>query len=129
MKGEDGNVLYEMDTWMTGYVPYIRFTEDTTDEYIDYYQYESDNYVVSPIAGFVFDASNVQTELTNLETEIISSIYPIKFGLVSYEDNIDSAIENLKAAGLDTYLEEYRKQFAEYLEANPQVLEEAKGNQ
>ena len=32
-----------------------------------------------------------------------------------------------KAAGLDAYLEEYRTQFAAYLEANPDVLEIAKG--
>ena len=82
--------------------------------------------VVSPIAGFIFDARNVQTELSNLQTEIIASIYPIKVGMVSYEDNIDQAIANLKAAGLDTYLNEYRTQFSAYLEANPWVLEMAK---
>ncbi len=129
VKGEDGNNLYAMDTWMTGYVPYNRYTEDAQEAYISYDQYKSDNYVISPIAGFAFDTTNVQAELTNLQTEIISSIYPIKFGMVSYEDNIDAAIEKLKAAGLDAYLEEYRKQFAEYLKANPQVLEDAKGNQ
>lgn len=80
-----------------------------------------------PIAGFLFDASNVTTELTNLQTEIIASIYPIKIGMVSYEENIGPAIEKLKAAGLDAYLEEYRSQFNAYLEANPDVLEIAKG--
>ena len=42
------------------------------------------------------------------------------------EKNIDQAIANLKAAGLDTYLNEYRTQFSAYLEANPWVLEMAK---
>jgi putative aldouronate transport system substrate-binding protein len=126
---ESGTAIYNMETWQTGYVPYIRYTKDTTENYIDYYTYKSDNYVVSPIAGFIFDASNVQSELTNLQTELIASIYPIKVGMVSYDENIDNAIAKLKAAGLDTYLEEYRKQFAEYLKANPDVLEEAKGNQ
>lgn len=78
--------------------------------------------MVTPAAGFVFDATNVQTELTNLEMEIITSIYPIKMGLVPYEENIDDAIARLKAAGLDTYLEEYRSQFAKYLEEHPEVL-------
>ena len=126
---ESGTAIYNMETWQTGYVPYIRYTKDTTENYIDYYTYKSDNYVVSPIAGFIFDASNVQSELTNLQTELMASIYPIKVGMVSYDENIDNAIAKLKAAGLDTYLEEYRKQFAEYLKANPDVLEEAKGNQ
>lgn len=83
--------------------------------------------LISPAAGFIFDSSNVQSELTNLQTEIISSIYPIKVGMVSYEDNIDAAIEKLKAAGLDKYMEEYRTQFKAYLDANPDVLEIAKG--
>lgn len=121
-KGEDGNPLYFMDTWITGYLPYQRYTEDVTEDYIDYDTYKSDNYVVTPVAGFVFDATNVQTELTNLEMEIITSIYPIKMGLVPYEENIDDAIARLKAAGLDTYLEEYRSQFAKYLEEHPEVL-------
>ena len=106
MKNENGDALYQLDTWMTG---------------------KADNYVVSPIAGFLFDSSNVTTELTNLQTEIIASIYPIKIGMVPYEENIGPAIERLKAAGLDTYLEEYRTQFAKYLEENPEVLEIAKG--
>lgn len=127
MKNESGAALYSMDTWMTGYLPYMRFNADAPDRHIEYMTYKTDNYVITPIAGFLFDSSNVTTELTNLQTEIISSIYPIKIGMVPYEENIGPAIEKLKAAGLDTYLEEYRKQFAAYLEANPDVLEQAKG--
>ncbi|MBQ8087309.1 MAG: ABC transporter substrate-binding protein [Clostridia bacterium] len=123
--GDDGNALYSMDTWMSGYLPYMRFAADAPDRHVEYMTYKAENYVVSPIAGFIFDASNVQTELSNLQTEIIASIYPIKIGMVSYEENIDQAIANLKAAGLDAYLEEYRTQFAAYLEANPWVLEMA----
>lgn len=127
VKGDDGNPLYNMDTWMTGYLPYMTYATDTPDEQVDYMTYKSDNYVISPAAGFIFDSSNVTSELTNLQTEIISSIYPIKVGMVSYEDNIDAAIEKLKAAGLDKYMEEYRTQFKAYLDANPNVLEIAKG--
>ncbi len=127
VKNEAGEPIYSMDTWMSGYLPYMCYGENTSDEYIDYMTYQSDNYVISPAAGFIFDAAPVQSELTNLQTEIIASIYPIKFGMVSYEDGIDDAIAKLKAAGLDTYLEEYRKQFAAYLEANPSALENAKG--
>ncbi len=122
IRGEDGNALYFMDTWMTGYLPYMRYAEDTPENHIEYMTYKADNIVVSPVAGFIFDASNVEAELTNLQTEIISSIYPIKVGMVSYEENIDNAIAKLKAAGLDAYLEEYRKQFRAYVEANPDVI-------
>jgi putative aldouronate transport system substrate-binding protein len=126
IKGDDGNPLYYLDTWMTGYLPYMNYAADAPDEYIDYCTYKSKDYVVSPIAGFIFDSTNVQTELTNLQTEIIASIYPIKIGMVSYDDNITDAISKLKAAGLDNYLAEYRTQFAKYLKDNPDVLEMAK---
>ena len=123
--GDNGSPLYSMDTWMSGYLPYMRFAADAPDRHIEYMTYRAENAVVSPIAGFIFDASNVQTELSNLQTEIIASIYPIKVGMIPYEENIDQAIANLKSAGLDAYLEEYRAQFAAYLEANPWVLEMA----
>jgi len=127
MKNDSGAALYSMDTWMTGYLPLMRFNADSPDSHIEYMTYKADNYVISPIAGFLFDSSNVTTELTNLQTEIIASIYPIKIGMVPYEENIGPAIDKLKAAGLDKYLEEYRTQFKAYLEANPNVLEDAKG--
>lgn len=129
MKNDNGAALYALDTWMTGYAPFMRYDEAVaTDGYISNLTYKAENYVISPIAGFLFDSSNVTSELTNLQTEIMASIYPIKVGMIPYEENIGPAIEKLKAAGLDKYLEEYRTQFQAYLDANPNVLEDAKGN-
>lgn len=48
VKGDDGNPLYSMDTWMTGYLPYMAYATDTPDEQVDYMTYKSDNYVISP---------------------------------------------------------------------------------
>jgi putative aldouronate transport system substrate-binding protein len=126
IRDEDDKQLFYLDTWMTGYLPFVRFDADAPDAQIELMTYKSDHYVVSPIAGFIFDSANVATELTNLQTELISSIYPIKFGIVDYDSNIGPAIEKLKAAGLDKYLEEYRTQFKAYYEANPNVAEMAK---
>ncbi len=132
MRAEDDRPLFTLDTWMTGYLPYMRFNADDPDSYIAYSKGGKDGragtteFVVSPIAGFIFDSGPVTAELTNLQTEIIASIYPIKVGMVPYEGNIDDAISKLKSAGLDKYLEEYRRQFKEYLDKNPDVLELAK---
>ena len=75
MKNENGDALYYMDTWMTGYMPFMRYDSAiVTDEYLSYQNYRSENYVISPVAGFLFDSSNVTSELTNLQTEIIASM-------------------------------------------------------
>lgn len=116
--GDDGNPLYAMDEWMTGYKPYMRFESGISDDGVEYNKNDFEDVVMSPVTGFVFDASNVTSELSSLETEIIASIYPIKYGVVSYDDNIDAAIANLKAAGLDKYLEEYRTQLAAFIAEN-----------
>ena len=126
-KDASNNVLYYMDTWMSGYLPFLRYAETMPEKGIEFDQFKSENYVVSPAAGFLFDATNVQSELAALQTEIIASIYPIKYGLVEYDEAFPAALQRLKAAGLDKYLEEYRTQFAKYLEENPDVLEQAKG--
>ena len=126
-KDASNNVLYYMDTWMSGYLPFLRYAETMPEKGIEFDQFKSENYVVSPAAGFLFDATNVQSELAALQTEIIASIYPIKYGLVEYDEAFPAALQRLKAAGLDRYLEEYRTQFAKYLEENPDVLEQAKG--
>ena len=70
--------------------------------------------VRTPMVGFNFDPVNVSNEVANLTNEIITSIYPIKFGVVDYDSNIDQAIQRLKAAGLDKVLEEYSKQYKEH---------------
>ena len=121
-KDEANNNLYGFDTWMTGYLPYLRYAETMPEKGIEFDQFKSDNAVISPAAAFLFDASNIESELATLQTEIIASIYPIKFGLVDYDKAFPAALQRLKSAGLEKYLEEYRTQFAKYLEENPDML-------
>ena len=42
----------------------------------------------------------------------------MSLGFLSYDENIDSVIAELKAAGLDTYIAEYQKQFSEFYAQN-----------
>ena len=121
-KDEANNNLYGFDTWMTGYLPYLRYSELMPEKGIEFDQYKSENFVMSPAAAFLFDASAVGSQLASLQTEIIASIYPIKFGLVDYDEAFPAVLERLKSAGLDEYLAEYRTQFAKYLEENPDML-------
>lgn len=120
---EYGNLLYWFDTWMTGYVPYYSFARGTDQAVIDMWTKEAPNRVYSPMAGFIFDATPVASELASLQTEIIASFYPLKYGLVDWDATYPRALSRLKSAGLDKYLAEYRRQFAEYLKAHPDALE------
>jgi putative aldouronate transport system substrate-binding protein len=114
--------LYQFEAWMTGYVPYWTFGTETDQAIVDMITKESPNRVYSPIAGFIFDATPVASELASLQTEIIASFYPIKYGLVEFDTAYPQALSRLKAAGLDKYMAEYRRQFAEYLKATPDAL-------
>lgn len=112
-----GSQLYYFDNWEVGYYPYNLFSETEPEESIAKITtpLAEGTFVVSPVAGFIFDETPVATEMANLRTEVVASMYPIKFGYVSYEDNIDTAIANLKAAGLDKVLAEYQAQLNAFL--------------
>jgi putative aldouronate transport system substrate-binding protein len=114
--------LYQFEAWMTGFVPYWTFGTEVDQAIVDMLTKESPNRVYSPMAGFIFDATLVSSELASLQTEIIASFYPIKYGLVDFNTAHPEALRRLKAAGLDKYMAEYRRQFAEYLKANPGVI-------
>ena len=116
IEGADGQPLYTFDTWMSGYMGFMRYDENYSDAGVEYDQVPlpDDEVVYTPAAAFLFDATEIAMELANMEAELIASMFPIRFGLVSYEEGYADAIAKLKAAGLDTYMEEYRRQFAEY---------------
>lgn len=116
---ESNRPLWAFDRWMTGYLKFQRYDEDYPDAGIEYdtVPLPAEEVVYSPAAAFQFDGSELSMEIANLEAEMISSMFPLRFGLVSYEEGYDEAIQRMKAAGLDRYVEEFAKQFNEYLEA------------
>jgi putative aldouronate transport system substrate-binding protein len=118
-----GAQLYRADDWMTGYLPWMRFNELATEEQIAWATFKADNKVYTPVAGFIFDSTPVASQLAAIQTEIIASFYPIRYGLVDYASSYPAAIARLKAAGLDQYMAEYRRQFTEYLKTNPDVVQ------
>lgn len=109
--------MYYFDAWQVGYYPYAKFEDYEPDESIaeQTTPLKEGTYEYSPVAGFVFDEANVVTEMANLRNEVVSSMYPIKFGMVEYEEAYPAAIEKLKAAGLQKVLDEYQKQLTEYM--------------
>lgn len=109
--------LYFFDNWEVGYYPYnlYNITEPEGTIMEETTPLEEGTYITSPVAGFIFNEEPVLTEMANLKNEVVSSMYPIKFGFVEYEKAYDAAIAKMKAAGLDRVIEEYQRQLNEYL--------------
>ena len=49
---------------------------------------------------------------------IAENVWPMRFGVVDYDEAYDRALKNMKAAGLDRVIEEYQKQFSAYMASN-----------
>lgn len=101
--------------WMIGNLEYVRYQEGTYDKFIQIMGEEKPDAINSVALNFVFDPSNVADEYAACQAEVEQSIYPIKLGLVSYEDGYEDALARMKAAGIDKVVEEYQKQLDAYL--------------
>jgi putative aldouronate transport system substrate-binding protein len=122
VNNDAGNRLYWANDYMSGYFPWIRVSEQATLEQLSWHFYKAEKTVYTPIAGFFFDITPVASQLAALETEVKASFFPIRWGLVDYEASYPIALQRLKAAGLDQYMMEYRRQFSEYLKINPDII-------
>jgi putative aldouronate transport system substrate-binding protein len=108
----DNRTLYGIAEWMIGNVDYIRYQTSTHPRRIELMSEVRNDAVNSAIIGFVFDPTNVESEYTNCLSELEVSIMPMRMGIVSYEDGYAKALSNMKAAGIDKVVAEYKKQFS-----------------
>ena len=121
-KNEGGNQYTKIDPafefnpdWMIGNLNYIRYQKGTYEKFIDIMGKEKPEAQNAIGLNFVFDPSAVADEYVTCQAEVVQSVYPIKLGLVSYEEGYKAALERMKAAGIDKVIEEYQKQMNEYL--------------
>lgn len=101
--------------WMIGNMKYERYEVGTYDKFIEIMGEEKPDAENSVVLNFVFDPTNVATEYANCLAEVEARIYPIKLGIISYEEGYEDALAKLKAAGIDKVVEEYQRQLDEYL--------------
>ena len=104
--------------WMIGNMKYERYEDGTYEKFIEIMGVEKPDAENSIVLNFVFDPTNVATEYANCLAEVEASIYPIKLGIVSYEDGYEDALANLKAAGIDAVIAEYQSQLDAFLAEN-----------
>ncbi len=103
--------------WMFRNKNYQLFDKSVTDEYIETYEHWDDNAKVSSAQGFIFNNENVM-EIETAITEVTASDFaPLRSGFVSFDDNYQAAVDKLKAAGIDKYVEEVQRQYDEFIAA------------
>lgn len=108
---DTGSSNWKFDTWMTGNINYILLNGNAptpTNEHL----YKIDETAVDGIAALMtFDASNVQTQVADVNTQISALIAPMACGVVKYDDGIEEALSMLKKAGIDDIVAEFQAQF------------------
>ncbi|MCL2544836.1 MAG: DUF3502 domain-containing protein [Clostridia bacterium] len=73
--------------------------------------YTTNQTAVTGIASmFTFDASNVQTQMADVQTQISAVIAPIITGVVDYDSHIGEALDLLRKAGIDDLVAEFQRQ-------------------
>jgi putative aldouronate transport system substrate-binding protein len=114
---ENNQGLYGQADWMLGNVNYMIPGHTSLPIEVEYLYTFNPKAVVSPASDFFFNASTVEAEWANIQTEFRASIVPIYAGVLSYEEAFPAALRRMKAAGLDAVLEEYRRQLTVHIAA------------
>jgi len=96
--------------WQVGYSPYTRIPTNGHPKLLESLTL-NEKAVNAPNIGFTFDTTPVAVEYANLLSGIKTSVYPLKMGVVKYEDYYEGALKKMKSAGLDKVVAEYKKQF------------------
>jgi len=111
---ETGAPAYELAYWLLGHVNMNRYPTTTDPGMLERRTTIDESAINSVTIGFAFDPTPVATEYANAIAELKTSIYPLMYGIVDYDQGFSQAIANMKAAGLDRVVEEYARQFAEW---------------
>ena len=70
---------------------------------------------VSPLTGFVFDSTNVKTQIANCTSIITEMVPALSSGSVDPETKVPEFIERFKQAGADDIIAEKQAQLDEFL--------------
>jgi putative aldouronate transport system substrate-binding protein len=104
--------LYSQADWMLGNINYMIPSSNTLPMEKQYLYTFNPKAVTSPASDFFFNASAVEAEWANIQTEFRASIVPVYAGVLAYDQAFPAALQRMKAAGLDKVLAEYRRQLA-----------------
>lgn len=116
IRGPNGSPLYGVASWMIAKREFIRYPVGNDPRYLErtLSPLREDEYTLAPTVGFFFDPTPVITEYNNLLAERAAQIYPLKLGVVEFDEYYPTALQRMKDAGLDVVVDEYRRQFNEW---------------
>lgn len=109
-----------MPNWMCVNTEFRRYPDYITDEQIETFNTQEEGSIPLKSTNFIFDTEPVKSEYAQLQAVETEYLNPISNGFKDYDENIDKAIEKLKAAGLDKFMEEVQRQFNEFMKAKEQ---------
>ena len=105
-----------VDTWLPDNINFKRYQNWVTDEQKETYENWNEGCIAQKDIGFSFDLTPVSTEYAQLQAVEQEYFNPMTAGIVSYEDGYEEAVKKLKEAGIDTFVEEYQRQFQEFID-------------
>lgn len=102
------------DGWMLENKYFMRYDKSASEETIEEYMHWDDDSIVGKSVGFMFDEEPVQVEKAALDAIVEELGKPILYGVIPYEDNIDTLLQRMEDAGFEKYFAEMQRQFSEF---------------
>lgn len=98
-------------------VNYDRIDKNAIEDerYWKAYLQDINNFIQSPLTGFVYTTENVKDEVAKVSAIWPEVMWPIENGIVPKDKYLPDAIAKLKAAGYDKILEDAQKQIDAFL--------------
>jgi putative aldouronate transport system substrate-binding protein len=105
--------LYGQPDWMVGNLNFIRYSPDLLSASKTLFKTDPQAQTFYA-ANFFFDPNAVKVEMANVQAVYTSDIMPIYDGVTDYDKHIKTAVDKLKAAGIDKVIAEYQKQLNDF---------------
>ena len=109
--------LYRHPFWQIAWAPYTRFEVTAPQEQVEQFMtpLPASRTQSGIVLGFGFNSQPVNTEYTNILAARQEVLFPIKWGVVDYDEYYNELDRRMRAAGIDRVVAEYQRQLDEYL--------------
>lgn len=102
------------EMWMTGNASIGYAWETDPEDVWNKYATYNDDAVLSPLYGFVYDSSNVKTEISAISNVTDKYTAIIEAGLTDPESTVKKLNDELKGAGIQNIIDDMQKQADEW---------------